>query len=111
MYMKNKIRILNKLGRNKIHENLAHNGEGIAITRVLSQEEYQTALYNKLKEEVGEFLETPIPEELADILEVIYALAPLIAGSVEQLEKIRAAKAEVRGGFDKRLFIHEIHEK
>lgn len=105
-----KIRKLNKLGRNKIHENLAPKGEK-AITCVLTDEEYQKALYDKLQEEVAEFLETPIPEELADILEVVRALAPLVAGSMEELEKIRAAKEKVRGGFDQKIFIIEIHER
>lgn len=105
-----KVRKVNKLGRNKIHENLAPKGEK-AITRVLTDEEYQEALYDKLQEEVAEFLETPIPEELADVLEVVRALAPLIAGSFEELEKIREAKAKVRGNFDQKSFIIEIHEK
>ena len=106
----NKIRVLNKLGRDNIHENLAAKG-GIAITRILPDEEYKIALYNKLQEEVGEFLETPISEELADILEVIHGLAPLVAGSWEELERVRLEKRKVRGGFDKKIFIEEIHDK
>lgn len=107
--MVKKIRIFNKLGRNKIHENIAVNG-GKAITRILTQDEYLVALYNKLQEEVKEFLDTPNSEELADILEVVCALAPLISGSMQELEKIRAAKAQDRGGFDERIFLIEIHD-
>ena len=105
-----KIRVLNKLARNNIHENLAPKG-GKAITRILSDDEYRVALYKKLQEEVGEFLETPIPEELADILELIHALAPLVAGSWEKLEKVRLDKLKVRGGFDKKIFLIEIQDK
>lgn len=108
--MSQKIRTLNKLARDKLLENLAARGE-TAITRTLSDEEYRTALYKKLQEEVSEFLETPIPEELADVLEVVYALAPLVVGSKEELEKVRLSKREQRGGFDKKLFAIEIHEK
>lgn len=104
-----KVRVLNKLARNNLHENLATRG-ATAITRILSDEEYKQALYKKLQEEVGEFLETPIPEELADVLEVVYALAPLIAGSVEELEHVRIAKKEYRGGFDKKIFVEEIRD-
>ncbi len=104
-----KIRVLNKLARNNLHENLASKG-GKAITRILSDEEYKIALFNKLQEEVKEFLEEPIPEELADVLEVVYALAPLIAGSREELEKVRLAKREHGGGFDKKMFVIEIHD-
>jgi predicted house-cleaning noncanonical NTP pyrophosphatase (MazG superfamily) len=60
---------------------------------------------------VAEFLATPVPEELADILEVVHALAPLVAGSMEELEKVRVAKVKERGGFDQRIFIVEIHDK
>jgi predicted house-cleaning noncanonical NTP pyrophosphatase (MazG superfamily) len=110
MNSKPKIRILNKLGRDNIQENLAPKGEK-AVIRTLSDDEYRIELYKKLQEEVGEFLETPIPEELADILEVIHALAPIIAGSWEELEKVRLAKLKFRGGYKKKIFITEIHEK
>lgn len=105
-----KIRILNKLARNNIHENIAAKG-GNAKTRILSNDEYKIALFKKLQEEVGEFLETPIPEELADIQEVINALAPLIAGSAQELERVRTEKFKIRGGYDKRIFLIEIHDK
>ena len=108
--MSKKIRIINKLGRDNIHENLALKGE-TAITYVLSDAEYKIALFKKLQEEVNEFLEEPIPEELADILEVIHALAPIVAGSWEELEKVRKEKLAFRGGYEKKLFLVEIHEK
>lgn len=106
---KSKVRVLNKLARDRLHENLAVRG-ATAITRILSDEEYKLALYKKLQEEVTEFLETPIPEELADVLEVIYALAPIVAGSIQELEQVRIAKKDHRGGFDKKMFVEEIHE-
>ena len=106
----NKIRVLNKLGRDKAHEFLTSKGS-TPITRILSDDEYKVALYNKLQEEVAEFLETPVPEELADILEVIHALAPVVCGSREELEKVRLAKFRQRGGYAKKIFILEIHDK
>ena len=45
------------------------------------------------------------PEELADILEVIYRIAKLRGKSKEELEQIRIKKVEKRGGFDKNLFL------
>lgn len=104
-----KIRILNKLARNNIHENLALRG-ATAITRSLSDQEYKQALFAKLQEEVAELLEEPITEELADIQEVINALAPIIAGSREEFEKVREEKLKFRGGYDKKIFLCEIHE-
>jgi hypothetical protein len=43
------------------------------------------------------------PEELADILEVLYALAEQAGSGPQQLEGLRAAKAEERGGFGDRI--------
>jgi predicted house-cleaning noncanonical NTP pyrophosphatase (MazG superfamily) len=58
----------------------------------------------KLTEEVAEFLASDNdPEELADILEVLFALAEQVGTDAQQLEKLRAAKAEERGGFADRV--------
>jgi predicted house-cleaning noncanonical NTP pyrophosphatase (MazG superfamily) len=55
-------------------------------------------LPDKLTEEVEEFIASDYdPEELADILEVLYALAEHAGTSREQLERLRAAKAAERG--------------
>lgn len=105
-----KVRVLNKLTRNNIHENLALRGAS-AVTHILSDEEYKQALFKKLQEEVAEFLQEPITEELADIQEVINALIPVIAGSFDEFEKVRKEKFEFRGGYDKKIFLEEIHEK
>ena len=110
------IRVLNKLARNNLHENLAARG-ATAVTRILSDDEYQVALYKKaptrlrLSGPSGSASFAGLTKELADVLEVVHALAPLIAGSMEELEKVRIAKREYRGGFDKKLFVEEIHEK
>jgi predicted house-cleaning noncanonical NTP pyrophosphatase (MazG superfamily) len=61
-------------------------------------------LRDKLREEVEEFLASDNdPEELADILEVLHALADQAGADQQQLEKLRAAKAEMRGGFAGRV--------
>jgi predicted house-cleaning noncanonical NTP pyrophosphatase (MazG superfamily) len=43
------------------------------------------------------------PEELADILEVLHALARQIGVDPEQMEQLRAAKAAEAGGFADRI--------
>ncbi len=67
--------------------------------------EYCTRLRDKLQEEVDEYLEDKNLEELADILEVVHALAHLEGYSVEQLEAARKKKAHECGGFEKRLIV------
>jgi len=76
----------NKLVRDKIPEIIKDNGN-IPITHIASNEEYKEKLKTKLKEEVNEFLEESNKEELADILEVIYAICDFYEIDKEELEK------------------------
>lgn len=49
-------------------------------------------------------------EELADILEVVYALGELHQAAPEKLEVIRKKKAGERGSFKKKLILDETEE-
>ncbi len=71
--------------------------------RLLNGEEYRAALRAKL-EEVTEYLQSGEPKELADVLEVLRALAALHSLSPEDLEALRRAKADARGGFAGRVW-------
>ena len=92
-----------KLVRDRIPEIIR--SEGLEpVVRTASPGEYAERLRDKLREEVAEFLDSDNNlEELADILEVTYALAELAGSDREQLEALRAAKAEERGAFAGRL--------
>lgn len=59
----------------------------------------------KLDEELAEYHQDQNLEELADLLEVIYAAAEARGYSIEQLEKERAEKAEKRGRFQRRMLL------
>jgi predicted house-cleaning noncanonical NTP pyrophosphatase (MazG superfamily) len=72
-------------------------------TRVLGEREYKLALDNKLQEEVSEYLQGGNPEELADIQEVVLAIAKARGVSRKKLEKIRTKKAKKNGRFKKRI--------
>lgn len=76
-----------------------------AVARVLDADEYAAALHAKLKEEVAEYLEAHDPEELADVLEVLHALAALHGWTPAELEAKRVAKAQARGGFGGRVWM------
>lgn len=92
-----------KLVRDKIPQIIRDKGLE-PITYIADAEEYRASLKNKLREEVQEFLDSDDdPEELADILEVLYALAENAGTDRQQLEKLRAAKAEERGPFSDRI--------
>lgn len=88
----------NKLIRNLIPDIIA------SPTCILNAAEYITELRTKLREEADEFFaassHADALEELADVLEVILALAATHGTDLEQLEQIYADKAAQRGGFD-----------
>ena len=96
----------NKLVRDRIPEIIKSKG-GTCTTRILSDEEYAQKLDQKLGEELAEYLDSHNPEELADLLEVIYACAALQSLAPADLERIRAAKAEARGGFKDKILLIE----
>lgn len=61
-------------------------------------------------EETEEFLEDENINELADILEVVYAIARLKGVSKEHLEEIRKEKEKTNGGFNQNLYLIKTYE-
>jgi len=96
--------IYNKAIRGKIPEIIQKDGYSCNV-KTLSDEEYLIEIEKKLSEEVTEYQNDKNPEELADILEVIYRIAKLRGISQEELENIRIKKFEERGGFEENLFL------
>lgn len=90
--------------RDKIPEIIEKDGYTCNV-ETLSDEEFLIQIEKKLSEEVVEYQNDKKPEELADILEVIYRIAKLRGISKEELENIRIKKLEERGGFEKNLFL------
>jgi len=79
------------------------------IIRVLAGTELFDALIAKLDEERAELRaadESERADELADIFEVVRALAMMIGLDMPALEKIAAAKRSQRGGFDGGIFLY-----
>ena len=99
----------NKLVRDRIPEIIEADGKNCK-TRFLSDEEYIQYVDAKLDEELAEYHKDGSIEELADLLEVIRAAAVALGSSIEEVEAIRARKAENRGGFEKRIFLIEVEE-
>ena len=99
--------VYNKLVRDKVLEIIRTNGQK-STHKILTAEEYAVELTKKLVEEVEEYKKDKNTDELADIMEVVYTLASLHSCTAEELEKIRAEKAEKRGGFEKKIFLVEV---
>ena len=92
-----------KLVRDKIPQIIESQGETVSY-RVMEDQEFIQQLHTKLNEEVAEFHKEMNLEELADILEVVYAFADTI-GSRDELMKIFDEKHEARGGYQDRIFL------
>jgi len=91
-----------KLVRDKIPEIMKKAGKDPKI-HIADDEEYFQSLKNKLDEEVLEFKKESNTNELADIKEVINALAEYM--NIDNLEEIRIKKQKERGGFKKRIIL------
>lgn len=106
--------IHNKLVRDRIPEIIESTGKKFA-TRTLNEEEYITELKKKSFEELQEYMQATNQadaiEELADLLEIMHALAEYHSSSMEEVEKVRQEKASKRGGFKEKIFLIEVEDE
>lgn len=106
---KKTIKAYNKLVRDRIPEIIENSGAECK-TKILSDEEYLIMLDAKLDEELAEYHKDKNLEELADLLEVIYAAAIARGYTLDELESLRQKKADARGGFQKKILLIETIE-
>ncbi len=102
-------KIYYKLVRDRIPEIIEQSGRP-CTTKILTDTEYLHMLEVKLDEELAEYHKDQNIEELADLLEVIRAVVIARGYTLEDLEKIRAEKARLRGGFEKKILLKEVQE-
>lgn len=102
-----------KLVRDNIPAIIEKNGE-TCTTRKLTDKEYEGALVEKLQEEVKELLEAytskersvlDCAEEMADVMEVLYAMGKTCAVSKREIEQVRSQKAAEKGTFSQKVFL------
>ena len=97
----------NKLVRDKIPEVIESSGGQYEI-RVLGEEEFRRELVNKLTEEAKELSSVDpkgLVDEMADVLELLKALAKENGIDFRVVEEKQVSKREERGGFQRRLFL------
>ena len=105
-------RIYNKLVRDNIPQIIESKGE-TPVIKTLDDVEYKSELEKKLYEEYKEVIEASGAdrvEELADMIEVISALAKLENNSLDDVISIADKKSEKRGAFDKKIFLEKVIE-
>ncbi len=76
-------------------------------SHVANNEEYEEKLYEKLLEEAKEVQKEKTIDEIADVLEVIYAIMDLNRFHAKDVEMARKKKLEERGGFTQRIILQE----
>ena len=102
---------IKKLVRDNIPEIIERSGKKPYYNIIEDDTRYFELLEQKLNEEVAEYHESKSIEELADILEVIYALCEANGDTVENLQAVYQRKHNERGGFTKRIFLLGVEEK
>lgn len=96
-----------KLVRDRIPELIRADGR-TPVVRVLAGNELRAALLAKLGEEASEAAAatpTDLPEELADVVEVVRALAHGAGLSLDDVLRLADDKREQRGAFEQGLFL------
>lgn len=94
-----------KLVRDHIPDIIHKKGETCEVMHLGTEQEYEDALLEKLHEEVAEYQADRTLEELADIMEVIVAIAESKQSGLEEIDQIRIQKKKERGGFEKRIML------
>ena len=105
-------RVYNKLVRDKIPNIKEEKGE-TPVIKVLNENDYKKELEKKLYEEYKEVIEAcgdERIEELADMLEVIRALASLENKNLNDIIDIADKKNKKRGAFDEKIFLEKVIE-
>jgi predicted house-cleaning noncanonical NTP pyrophosphatase (MazG superfamily) len=99
----------NKLIRDRIPEIIEESGKKAVVNRIKG-EELLRALNDKLKEELEEYIQSGSIEELADLVEVIYAILNFQGISVSEFNEMRENKNKYRGSFGEGLLLVEVTE-
>ena len=103
----------NKLVRDKIPQIIEATGKKYT-SKKLNDTDYIKYLKQKSYEELDEYCvalsNEEAVEELADLLEVIHALANYHGFSMEEVEEVRKEKLDKRGGFQEKILLIEVED-
>lgn len=99
----------NKLVRDRIPDIVKQDGKRAAF-RYLEEDEVIVQLFNKLSEETAELQDAQNVEEVADVIEVLFAIAQRYGYDEQQtLERVHQ-KRQQRGGFQKGILLEHVEE-
>lgn len=98
------MKIFDKLVRDRIPEIIKNSGNHCEV-EVVSDKVALEYLYKKLQEEVDELVEDKNLEEIADVVEVLFAIGGKYGYSEEDILKMRAEKKAKSGGFEDNIVL------
>ena len=102
------MKVYDKLVRDRIPEIIEASGKK-CDKEVVSDEVALEYLYKKLNEEVSELLEDKNLDEIADCLEVLFAIGKKYGYSEKDLVDRRNEKKNSRGGFEKNIVLKKTY--
>lgn len=102
------IKLYNKLVRDQIPEIIKSSGKNCNI-EIVDNELCLEYLYEKLNEEVNELLDDKNLDEIADVIEVLFAIANKYGYSEEDVLDNRLKKKIDRGGFEKNIILKSVY--
>jgi predicted house-cleaning noncanonical NTP pyrophosphatase (MazG superfamily) len=104
--------LLDKLGRDKAEELFKDQGCKLKYHIVEENDEFLDALTQKMVEELEEVFscetKEQVIEELADLEEVMAAFKKLIDVDQKDIDAVKKAKFEKKGGFEKRVYVEYV---
>ncbi len=102
------MKVYDKLVRDRIPEIIEGSGNKCEV-EVVSDEVALEYLYKKINEEVGELLEDKNLDEIADCLEVLFAIGDKYGYSEDEVLGRRNEKKLERGGFEDNLILKKTY--
>lgn len=102
------MKVYDKLVRDRIPEIIEASGSKCEIETV-SDEVALEYLYRKLSEEVSELLEDRNLDEIADVMEVLFAIGKKYGYSEDDVLGRRNEKRTARGGFEDNLVLKKTY--
>ena len=101
------MQVYDKLVRDRIPEIIEKSGNHCEI-EVVSDKIDLEYLYKKLNEEVNELLEDENLEEIADVIEVLFAIGKKYSYSENDILNRRKEKKSKSGGFEDNIVLKKI---
>ena len=98
-----------KLVRDKIPDIIKKDGKE-CVYHVANYNEYKFRLYEKLREEIDEFINTPCKEEAGDIYEVFVTILRLHEIDFSDVVFAAHDKKRSKGGFFEKIILEDTNE-